>query len=93
MIGDLNLAAGRTFTPQNNAQINLGSSTTLSGGTIGPGHYDQWRAHFGQTNGGGARGSVSSSNVSSNIPEPTSLLLPRMGCIATGIVRRNCRLS
>jgi hypothetical protein len=53
---------------------NEGTTNTLAndpiGGKIGPAHYDQWRARFGQTasNGAGA-------DVNAPVPEPTSILL------------------
>ncbi|MCI0333104.1 MAG: PEP-CTERM sorting domain-containing protein, partial [Planctomycetes bacterium] len=55
---------------------NVGTTNPLLndhiGGLIGPGHYDQWRTHFGETHGGGA-GVNGSGNAA--VPEPTSLAL------------------
>ncbi len=43
------------------------------GGTIGPAQYTQWRAHFGQSAGSGT--GLTSSLLSSNVPEPAALSL------------------
>ena len=47
------------------------------GGTIGSGHYDQWRTHFGETAPGGAGGTGA-------VPEPSSMLLMAAGLLPWG---------
>ncbi len=52
------------------------------GGTIGPAHYDQWRAHFGQTAGSSA---VASAHV--DVPEPTALSVGVLALVASMFIR------
>jgi T5SS/PEP-CTERM-associated repeat protein len=54
------------------------------GGTIGPAHYNQWRAHFGQPPGSGA-----GLNANAAVPEPATLVL--LIIAAAGWCLRRCR--
>jgi hypothetical protein len=66
---------------------NSGTNNTLPndpiGGTIGQAQFDQWRAHFGQTAGGGA----SATKASAATPEPASAVLLLLAA-ATLVLRR-----
>jgi hypothetical protein len=72
---------------------NQGTTHTLpndpTGGTIGPTQYTQWRTHFGQTAGTGA--ALTSSALSSNVPEPGTLALLIFAAAAFQFARRPCR--
>jgi hypothetical protein len=58
----------------------------LIGGTIGPAHYDQWRAHFGQTAGTG-----SSTVANAAVPEPSTLVM--LVLAAVGVCSRRRRAA
>jgi hypothetical protein len=67
---------------------NLDTTNTLPndeiGGTIGPDHYSQWRANFGE--------SLSGSALSSAVPEPMTWILALSGLWGLHFGRaRNCR--
>ena len=54
------------------------------GGTIGLAHYNQWRAHFGQT---ASRGTGAGSNVA--VPEPSTSLLLMLAVAGYAVVGPN----
>jgi hypothetical protein len=55
-----------------------------------PEQFDIWRTHFGQTSSSGA-GASRNTNAAHNVPEPASLLLFMLGCVAAGFVSRSVR--
>jgi hypothetical protein len=55
-----------------------------------PEQFDIWRTHFGQTSSSGA-GASRSTHAAHNVPEPASLLLFMLGCVAAGLVSRSVR--
>lgn len=55
------------------------------GGTIGPAHYNQWRAHFGQSAGAGAAAGLPGSAA---VPEPPALTLAGFATAALRCFRR-----
>ena len=71
---------------------NLGTSNDLPndriGGVVGPTHFEQWRAHFGQTAGTGA--SLAATRASDAIPEPATIALLLLG---SGWIERRRRVS
>jgi hypothetical protein len=68
---------------------NEGTNTPLPndpiGGTIGLAHYNQWRAHFGQTPSGGAGASMSVA-----VSEPTTLVLLMFAAAGRCLCRGQC---
>ncbi len=65
---------------------NVGTTTVLpndpAGGTIGPTQYNNWRANFGKTVGGG------SSLGTAAVPEPASLVMTLIGAIGLFSLKR-----
>ena len=53
------------------------------GGTIGQSHYDQWRAHYGQT-----AGSEATASINADIPEPATLTLLILAAAGVSTRRR-----
>jgi T5SS/PEP-CTERM-associated repeat protein len=70
---------------------NEGTSNDLPndeiGGMIGQAHYDQWRAHFGQTSGSGSA-LTPAETTSANVPEPATWVLLVLAAVGIFVKRR-----